>query len=255
MARLNFVKQGHGPTVVLAHALGCDLSMWDDVAAQLAPGFTVLRYDHRGHGRSEIVPGPFTIEDMADDAATLIAREVQGETHFVGISMGGMVAQALAARHPQLLTSLVIANSSSYYDEAARVLWRDRIERVKSGGMAAIADMAIGRWFTPEFRQTEEGAQRYDERRQVLLATDPDAYIAACEALWRIDFRETNPRIVCPTLVIGGTRDESTPLPMAQAICKMISGAELATLETAHLSAVEKPAKFAELVAGFIRGI
>lgn len=255
MARLNFVKQGQGPTVVLAHALGADLSMWDEVAAQLAPGFTVLRYDQRGHGRSEIVAGPFTVEDMADDVATLIAREVHGETHFVGISMGGMVAQALAVRHPQLLTSLVVANSSSYYDEPARILWRERIERVKSGGMAAIADMAIGRWFTPEFRQTDEGAQRYDERRQALLATDPNAYIAACEALWRLDFRETNARIACPTLVIAGTRDESTPLSMAQAICKMISGAELATLEAAHLSAVEKPAEFAELVAGFIRGI
>ena len=124
--QLNFVKEGRGPIIVLSHALGCDLRMWDEVAARLASGYTVLRYDHRGHGKSDVVPGPYSIEAMADDAAALIGKQTSGAVHFVGLSMGGMVAQQLAVRHPQLVTSLVVANSSSAYDEAARVMWKAR---------------------------------------------------------------------------------------------------------------------------------
>jgi 3-oxoadipate enol-lactonase len=111
MAQLNFVREGSGPAVVLSHALGTDLTMWDEVAAQLAQRFTVLRYDHRGHGRSPAVPGRCTMEDLAEDAAELIREELGGPVHFVGISMGGMVGQQLAASHPELVGSMVVANA------------------------------------------------------------------------------------------------------------------------------------------------
>ena len=116
MPQLNFVKEGQGPTVVLSHALGCDLHMWDGVAEQLARAHTVIRYDHRNHGGSEVVPGALRVETLAQDAAELIQREAGAEpVHFVGLSMGGMTAQALAVRHPELLRSVVIANSSAHY--------------------------------------------------------------------------------------------------------------------------------------------
>ena len=185
----------------------------------------------------------------------LIARELRGEVHFVGLSMGGMVAQQLAIRHPELVTSIVVANSCSYFDESARGVWRSRIETVLEQGVPAIADAAMQRWFTPEFRQDTQGAKRVAALRAVLEATDAKAYAATCEAVSRIDFRLTNPRIACPALVIAGTRDEGAPLPMAEAICNSISGAELATIEAAHLSAVEKPVRFAGLVAAFVRGL
>jgi len=215
----------------------------------------VLRYDHRGHGSSEVVPGPFSIEDMADDAAELIRAHVQAEVHFVGLSMGGMVAQQLAVRHPELVSSIVVANSSSRYDDTFRGMWRARVETAVNLGMGAIADIAMPRWFTRPWRENASNAARIAQLRQVVEGTDPRAYAACCEAISRIDFYATNPLIACPTLVIAGTHDESTPAAMSHAICNAISGAELATLDAAHLSAVEKPEQFAELVAGFISRI
>ncbi|WP_047468017.1 alpha/beta fold hydrolase, partial [Delftia sp. ZNC0008] len=152
MSKLHVVQQGQGPALVLSHALGCDLQMWDGVAQALQDRFTVVRYDHRGHGRSPAIGEAFDMNDLADDAAGVIEALGQGPVHFVGLSMGGMTAQALAARHPALVRSITVANSASYYDEAARAGWQARIATVRAQGVAAIADGAMQRWFTPEFR-------------------------------------------------------------------------------------------------------
>ena len=256
-AVLHWLKEGQGPVVVLSHALGCDLGMWDGVAALLKNRYTVLRYDQRGHGRSEAPAGPYTMNMLADDAARLIRAETAGPIHFVGLSMGGMVGQALAAMHPQLLNSLVIANSANWYDEAARVMWHTRVQTVLQQGVPAIADGAMQRWFTPEFRADEAGggAQRVAALRQQLEKTDAAAYAASCEAVAAIDFRVSNRRIDCPTLVIAGTRDEATPVAMSEAICSSIGGAQLRTLGAAHLSAVEQPAAFAALLEAFFESV
>ncbi len=254
MTRLNVVREGDGPIVVLSHALGCDLSMWDGVAAQLARAHTVIRYDHRNHGASEVVPGPLRIETLAQDAAELIQREAGGEpVHFVGLSMGGMTAQALAVRHPELLKTVVIANSSAHYPDQAP--WRARAEKVNAQGVAAIAPGAVSRWLTPDFVTTSEGAAAAKALHDVLVRTDPQAYIASCNAVAAIDFRESNHRIAVPTLVIGGLRDEATPLAMSQAIAGAIPNARLATIDAAHVSAVERPVEFAQLLIDFWRSL
>lgn len=239
--------------VVLSHALGCDTSMWDGVAALLKARYTVLCYDHRGHGRSEAPLGLYNIDMFADDAADLITAQTTGSVHFVGLSLGGMAAQALAARHPALVKSITVANSASWYDDAARAMWQVRVDTVMAQGVAAIADGAIQRWFTPEFREDEAGggAARVADLRERLEKTDAAAYAASCEAVAGIDFRASNRRIACPALVIGGMRDEATPVAMSQVIAGSISGAQLRTVDAAHLSAVEQPQVFVRLLQGF----
>ncbi|WP_432726091.1 alpha/beta fold hydrolase [Variovorax sp. W6] len=254
MTRLNVVREGDGPIVVLSHALGCDLSMWDGVAAQLSRAHTVLRYDHRNHGASEVMPGALRIETLAQDAAEFIRREAGGEpVHFVGLSMGGMTAQALAVRHPELLKTVVIANSAAYYPDQSP--WRTRVETVAARGVAAIAPGAVARWLTPAWAATPEGTEAAKKLHDVLVRTDAQGYIESCNAVAAIDFRESNHRIAVPTLVIGGLQDEATPMAMSDAMVAAIPGSRLATIDAAHLSAVERPVEFTQLLIDFWRSL
>ncbi|MDP9901387.1 alpha/beta fold hydrolase [Variovorax ginsengisoli] len=252
MTRLNVVREGQGPIVVLSHALGCNLHMWDGVAALLARAHTVIRYDHRNHGGSEQVAGPLTMDMLAADAAALIEREAGAEpVHFVGLSMGGMTAQALALHRPELLRDVVIANSASHYPDQAP--WTARAARVQAEGVGAVAPGAVERWLTPAFAATPEGAAAAAKLHAMLVATDAASYIASVNGVAAIDFRESNRRLKVPTLVIGGTQDLATPMAMSEQMVAAIPGATLATIDAAHLSAVELPERFVELLVNFWR--
>ncbi|MES2184323.1 MAG: alpha/beta fold hydrolase [Pseudomonadota bacterium] len=253
MPGLHFVKQGQGPVVVLSHALGLDLQMWDGVAAALQDRFTVLRYDHRGHGKSPMVPGPCTMELLADDVAALIRAQCDGPVHFAGLSLGGMTAQALAVRAPELLASLCIVNSAAHYADTAP--WAARMQTVRDKGTAAIADMSLDRWLTAGFRATPEGAAMANSLRAALLASDPSGYIGACEAIVAMDFRETDKHLSVPTLVVAGEHDLATPPALSQVMADAIPGARLAFIAAAHISAAERPAELAERITGFIQGL
>jgi 3-oxoadipate enol-lactonase len=253
---LHWLREGQGPVVVLSHALGCDLSMWDGVAAILKKRFTVLRYDHRGHGQSAAPDGPYTMDMLADDAAALIQAQAGGPVHFVGLSMGGMTAQSLAARYPHLVKSITIANAANYYNDTVRAMWHARMATVEAQGVGAIAEGAIQRWFTPEFRADAAGggAALVADLCQRLEKMAAAPYVASCAAVAGMDFRSSNAGIQCPALVIAGTRDEATPLALSDAIVASLPGARLATLPAAHLSAVEQPAAFAALLEEFFAG-
>ena len=254
MIRLNSLLEGHGPLVVLSHALGLDIHMWDGVAELLRADHAVLRYDHRNHGGSEKIAGPMRMADLANDAAELIEREAEGApVHFVGLSMGGMTAQALGVAHPALLASITIANSSAFYADQAP--WQARLKTVRSQGIGAIADGAVARWLTPGFVATPGGKTAAAELRATLLATDPAGYLASCQAVADIDFRDSDRRIVAPTLVIAGTQDEATPPAMSREIAEAIPKAQLVTIDAAHISARERPAEFVALLRAFWRGL
>jgi 3-oxoadipate enol-lactonase len=156
--QLKVTVQGTGSPVVLSHALGLNLSMWDDLAAELATSHEVLRYDHRGHGGSAVPKGPYSMDDLVDDAARLIREWGRGPVVWVGLSMGGMVGQGLAIRHPELISKLVLANTAAKYPEASLAAWAQRIAAVETGGLEAIVNTVMERYFHAEFRATQTAA-------------------------------------------------------------------------------------------------
>lgn len=251
MPALHSTIEGQGPVIVLSHALGCDLHMWDEVAALLKDRYTIVRYDQRGHGRSPASETAFSMHDLAHDAAELIAQLDLGPVHFAGVSMGGMAAQALAALHPEAVRSITIANSAAHYDAAAQQGWQARIDTVRAQGVAVIADGALQRWLSPDFLARHP--QRVAQMREALVRIAPEPYAQACAAVAGIALHGTNPAIRCPALVIGGTLDFATPMAMSEEIAAGIAGAELARIEAAHISCVEQPALFAQLLDGFIQ--
>lgn len=248
-------RSGKAPrrTVVLAHALGCDLSMWDDLANALAADCRVICYDQRGHGESSSpAGGATTMAQLADDAAALLRELDSGPVLWIGLSMGGMVGQEVALRHPALVSSLVIANSTSGYPEAARAMWQARIDTVLAGGIEAIADAVMGRYFHDGFRA--ERAATVARFRRRLVSTDVAGYIACCDAVAKIDTGDRLSQVRAPTLVIAGALDAGTPLAMSEAMVAAIPDARLLVLENAsHLSAIEQPQAFAAAIEEFSR--
>jgi len=249
--QLKVALQGEGTPVVLSHALGLELGMWDALAAALAPRHEVLRYDHRGHGGSAVPAGPYRMDELVDDAARVIREWGAGPVAWVGLSLGGMVGQGLAIRHPELVRSLVLANTTAHYPEAAQAAWAQRIAAVEQGGLEAIADMVMERYFHAGFRSGRPDALA--AFRAALLRTSTAGYAATCHAVREVDWLERLPQVRCPTLVIAGALDVGAPVAMSQAIAERIPGARLEVLaEASHLSVAEQPQQFAALVEGFL---
>jgi 3-oxoadipate enol-lactonase len=249
--QLRVAVQGQGAPVVLSHALGLDLHQWDAFAAGLAPRWQVARYDSRGHGGSALPTAPCRLDDLVDDAARLIREWGRGPVVWIGASMGGMVGQGVAIRHPELVRALVLSNTTSRYEPELKQAMLLRQATVEAGGMAAIVEAGLERFLNPRFRAAEPAAvQRV---RETLLRCDPRGYAASCAAIAGVDWFDRLPSIRCPTLVIAGSEDVATPMPMGRAIADRIPGAQWVVIEgAAHLSVIDSAAAFAEAVHGFI---
>lgn len=246
-------RNGKAPrhTVVLSHAIGCDLTMWDGLANQLAADSRVIAYDHRGHGSSESPAGAYTMADLADDAAALLRELDTGPVVWIGLSMGGMVGQELALRHPALVRALVLANTTSGYPQAARDAWKQRIATVNESGIEAIADAVMGRYFHDGFRADHAATVARFRRR--VVSTDTVGYTGCCNAVGTVDTTARLAAIQAPTLVIAGELDQGTPIEMSQTLVDGISGAKLEILlQASHLSYIEQPAAFSQTVRAFI---
>lgn len=241
-----------GLTLMLSHALGCDLRMWDSLTAHLlAQGHRVLRYDQRGHGRSPAPPGPYTMAELADDAAALIERLGVGPVVWLGLSMGGMIGQELALCHPRAVRALVLANTTSGYPADAQAGWAQRIDGIRRGGLEAVVDGALQRWFHEGFRAEHPATVALWRAR--VLACDPAGYIACCEAVSQVDTTRRLPAIDCPALVIAGELDVGTPPAMAERIARAIDGARLVVLpQASHLSVLEQPQAFTACLDGWL---
>jgi len=241
-------------TVVLSHALGCDLTMWDALANRLAFDCRVIAYDHRGHGSSDAPPGPYAMADLADDAARLLRELDTGPVVWVGLSMGGMVGQELALRHPALVGALVLANTTSSYPEAARAAWSQRIATVQEQGIEAIADAVMARYFHEGFRAAHPATvARFRER---LVTTGADGYTGCCAAVGAVDTTARLGQIAVPALVLAGELDQGTPVEMARTLAGGIPGAALQVIaDASHLGAIEQPLAFADAVVDFIAAL
>lgn len=245
-------------TLVLSHALGADASMWDELAASFAGDCRVVCHDHRGHGKSEAPAGPYTMQALAADASHLIddlqARYACGPVVWVGLSLGAMVGQELALRHPSKVRALVIANATSSYGPEAREQWRQRIAMIEASGLDSVADAAMLRWFSPGFL-TASAAQVARWRRR-LVSTPLAGYLGACHAVMDMDTTSRLPHIRQPALVLAGSLDEATPLAMSQQLVAGLPNARLVVIDrVAHLSALENAAEFSRHVGEFLDSI
>lgn len=249
--QLHVTLQGDGPPVVLSHALGLDLHMWDDLARHLAGSHAVLRYSHRGHGESAVPPGPYEMDDLVDDAARLIREWGRGPVTWVGLSMGGMVGQGLAVRHPELLRGVVLANTTARYPAEAAPVWASRIAAVEAGGVDAVADGVVERYLGASFRAAHPDLVA--ALRSTLLRSNRDGYLGCCYAVAEVDWLDRLDTIRLPTLVIAGSDDAGTTPAMGRAIAERITDARFEVIEGAsHLSVAEQPERFAALVDAFL---
>ncbi len=235
------------PPLVLSHSLGSDHSMWSPQMPDLLNHFRVLRYDTRGHGASDVPTGDYTLDQIGQDALGLADKLGLTRFAFCGLSMGGAVGQWLAINAPQRLTSLVLANTSPKFGTPDT--WDARRKAVLEGGMQAIADAIMQRFFSRD-KQESTLAQ---STRAVLLGTDPRGYAACCAALRDADTRGALSKISVTTLVIGSDKDPSTPWEAHGAIlARDISGAKALRVQTAHLSNLEQPRTFTTAVLDFL---
>lgn len=237
-ARLHHTVEGpaDAPVLVLSNSLGTTLEMWDDQAPALAERFRLVRFDSRGHGRSEVPDGPYVIEELGRDVLALLEDLGLERVHFCGLSMGGMTGMWLAVNAPERIDRLALCSTSTHMPPADG--WHERAATVRAEGMGAIADGAIERWFSaPDGRP--DAVQRV---RQGLLDSPAEGYAASCEAIAAHDLREQIAAITAPTLVIVGDEDPATPPDHARFIASRVDGARLVELERArHLLNVEHP--------------
>jgi len=237
------------PVLVLSHSLGCDHDMWAPQFPDLLQHFQVLRYDTRGHGASSAPAGDYTLEQLGCDVLGLADSLGIQTFALCGLSMGGAVGQWLALNAPERLTALVLANTSAKFGPADT--WEARRRTVREGGMAALVDTTMQRWFSADM--LAEGDPHVQSVRSVFLGTDPAGYVGCCAALRDVDFTGQLGKIHLPTLVIGGSGDPSTPWAEHGAIlAREIPGAKELQLPAAHLSNLGCPRSFTAALLEFL---
>jgi 3-oxoadipate enol-lactonase len=236
------------PTLVLSNSLGTTHAMWDPQIAALTEHFRVLRYDSRGHGQSDVPPGPYNIELLARDVLALLDALELERVKFCGLSIGGMVGIWLGANAAARVERLVLSNTSAHIGGSE--VWNSRIETVRKSGMQALVDTVIGRWFTPRFIESSPDTIR--RIREMLLSTPPEGYAACAAAVRDMDQRDLLARVAVPALVICGTHDPATPPEHARFIAERVKGARLIELDASHLSNVEAAPAYNRALLGFL---
>ena len=246
----NYTIEGEGPWLTMSHSLACNLSMWDDQMKLVTKRFKVLRYDTRGHGGSSAPTGPYTLDQLADDAKALLDGLRIKRTHWAGLSMGGMIGQTFALKYPGVFQSMVLADTTSRMPANAAPLWADRVRAVREKGMEGVREGTLQRWFTEPYRQKRNDVMERIGRD--ILSTPVEGFVGCCDPISKVDTTDRLKEIDCPTLVIVGEQDPGTPPEAAKVIAQNIRGAELVILPSAaHLANIEQAEAFNEALTKF----
>jgi 3-oxoadipate enol-lactonase len=250
--RLNYRFDGaaSGPVLVLSHALGLDLTIWDHVIPLMPPTLRILRYDHRGHGGSDSPAPPYSMGALITDAERLLDHLNIRDCVFLGLSMGGLVAQGLAIKRLDLVRALVLSNTAAKIGTES--FWQDRMAQVRTGGLAAINASATERMFSRAFRASIE----MTHWQNLMLNGNPDGYIGCAAAIAGTDFYTPTASLRLPTLAIAGSEDSATPPDLVRETADLIPGSRFALIRGGgHLPFVERPQAYADALTRFLHDI
>ena len=237
------------PLLVFVNSLGTDFRIWRDVVVQLAGDFSILTYDLRGHGLSDVGTTPYSIEMLADDLADLLDYIGARRAIVCGVSLGGVVAQQLAATRPDLVRALVLCDTAAKIGDDT--LWDARVAAIEAGGISAVADAILTRWFSPAYRQASDA--EFSGYRNMLIRQPVAGYVASCIALRDSDLTRQAQLIAIPTICIVGDSDLSTPPDVVGVLAKTIPGARFEIIkDCGHLPSIEQPAALAEIMRAFL---
>jgi 3-oxoadipate enol-lactonase len=238
------------PFVVLSNSLATDLSMWDQQAAALAQSFQVLRYDQRGHGKTEAPAGRYTFDLLISDALSLLDALSINRAHFVGLSMGGVTGMGLAQRHADRLDRVVICDAPCASTPATAAQWEERIVIAQKDGMEPLVEPTVGRWFPPEV--VAANPPYLDRVREMIRTTPVNGFVGCAAALANHDFRSAAGTVTRPVLFVVGAKDGTTPAITRQ-MHEAVSGSQFVELPGAgHISNLDQPEMFTRSVRDFL---
>ena len=239
-----------GPALVLAHGLGMDMRVWDAVMPMLPEGLRVIRYDARGHGATDCPAPPYKMGTLVRDAEGLLDHLKVRDCVFLGLAMGGMAAQGLAVKRMDLVRGLILSNTTS--KSGPPEAWHDRAEAVLSGGMEAVAEAVLARWFSRAFLDSDAS----EPSRAMLLSQNPQGYAGGCAAITGTDFYTPTSGLRLPCLGIAGSEDRAIPPDLVRETVGLIPGSQFQLLRRAgHLPCVDQPEAFAQAVSRFLQEI
>jgi 3-oxoadipate enol-lactonase len=236
--------------LVLSNSLGTTAAMWGPQLAEFDKSFRVLRYDARGHGQSEVTPGPYTFRQLAQDVVRLLDALKIEHAYFCGLSMGGLTGLQLALDTSGRFKKMVISSASAKFGTAEG--WDKRIAAVRTSGMKLVAGQVVERWFTKKFREAEP--EKVDAMRAMIEAISPDGYVNCCMALRDADLGGELSRVRAETLIISGTQDPVSPPTDGKLLARSIPGARYCELHASHLSNVEAAKEFTREAVSFLAG-
>lgn len=250
--RLHYRVDGpaDGAPVVFANSLGTDMRLWDPILPLLPDGLRIIRWDKRGHGLSTVPSGPYSMGALITDCERLLDHLQVKECVFVGLSIGGMIAQGLAAKRLDLIRALVLSNTGAKIGNPA--LWDERIAAVHANGVECLADAVMERWFAAEFRAKPE----LELWRNMLVQQADDGYAGCSAAISGTDFYTTTSGLRLPTLGIAGSEDGSTPPDLVRETTDLVPGSQFHLIRRAgHLPCVEQPQEFAQVLGDFLKSV